>query len=131
MSTSTSTKTKEKPKLKETELHKITSSSKDLDEILKNVKKIDNTCSFVKCKTSIANFAIDCKYCKGRFCPSHSLPEIHGCGEAVRRDEKDKFNHPYVKLNQEIHEKAQTKLTMKLKQMQLDRKSKQGSSSKK
>ncbi|KAL3270245.1 hypothetical protein HHI36_009301 [Cryptolaemus montrouzieri] len=131
MSTVTVTKVKEKPILKdkEADLQKIT-TSKNLDEVLENVKKLDNTCSFKKCKTNISNFAIDCKYCKGRFCPSHSLPEIHGCGEAVRKDEKEKFNHPYVKLNQENHEKAQTKLNMKLKQMQLERKAKQCSSGK-
>ncbi|XP_045474814.1 DNA-binding protein SMUBP-2 [Harmonia axyridis] len=131
MSTITQTKTKEKPNLKnkESDLQKIT-ASKNLDEVLENVKKLDNSCSYTKCKTSIANFAIDCKYCKGRFCPTHSLPEIHGCGEAVRKDEKEKFNHPYKKLDQENHQKAQTKLTMKLKQLQLERKAKPGNSSK-
>lgn len=129
MSTVTINQTKANLKNKEADLQKIT-ASKNLDEVLEKVKKLDNSCSFSKCKTSIANFAIDCKYCRGRFCPTHSLPEIHGCGEAVRKDEKEKFNHPYKKLNQENHEKAQTKLTMKLKQMQLQRKAKQGNPSK-
>ncbi|XP_017772367.1 PREDICTED: DNA-binding protein SMUBP-2 [Nicrophorus vespilloides] len=104
---------------------------KDLDVVLKNVKKIDNTCSFTKCKTRTSDFAITCKYCSGRFCTTHGLPEIHGCGDAVRKDEKQKFLHPGIKLSQEKHSQASTKLTMKLKQMELERKAKPSKSKKK
>lgn len=110
-------------------LREATASS-NLDSVLDKVKKIDNTCSFVKCKNRITDFAIHCKYCNNRFCTTHGLPEIHGCGEAVRRDEKRKFHHPEPTLSKSEHEKANTKLSMKLKQMQFERKAKQASSSK-
>ncbi|XP_028143462.1 DNA-binding protein SMUBP-2 [Diabrotica virgifera virgifera] len=98
--------------------------SKNIDEVLEKVTEIDYRCSFDKCKNRTHNFAIDCKFCKGRFCTSHGLPEIHGCGEAVKKDERKKMLHPEVKLSKEKHSQAQTKLNMKLKQMQLERKPK-------
>lgn len=100
----------------------------NIDEVIKKVKDVDYSCSFPKCKTRTKDFSIDCKYCNGRFCTSHGLPEIHGCGEAVRRDEKRKMLHPQPKLTKEKHSQAQTKLNMKLKQMELERKG--GASSK-
>ncbi|CAH0546277.1 unnamed protein product [Brassicogethes aeneus] len=126
----TETATESKLKNKEKDIKEAT-NSKNLDEVLEKVKKVDNTCSFTKCKTCTNDFAIDCKFCSGRFCTSHALPEIHGCGEAVQREEKRKFLHPEPKLTKDKHEKAQTKLNIKLKQMQLERKAKQGGKGKK
>lgn len=126
----TVTVTKSKLKNKEKQLNEAV-NSEDLDTVLKNIQKVDNTCAFTKCKKRTSDFSIDCKYCKQRFCTTHGLPEIHGCGEAVRKDERSKFEHPNVKLGKDEHEKASTKLTMKLKQMQFDRKSKMGSTKKK
>ncbi|XP_030746521.1 DNA-binding protein SMUBP-2 [Sitophilus oryzae] len=112
-------------KNKEKDLKEAT-SSKNIDEVIDKVKIIDNVCNFVKCKAKTNLIAIDCKFCKGRFCTTHGLPEIHGCGEAVKRDERRDYMHPEPKLTKEKHDQAQTKLNMKLKQMQLERKSKQG-----
>ncbi|KAK5642651.1 hypothetical protein RI129_008818 [Pyrocoelia pectoralis] len=122
---STITKTSEtKIKNKEKNLKKATDSN-DLDTVLDNVKKIDVTCCFTKCKKKTSDFGIDCKYCSSRFCTAHGLPEIHGCGEAVKRDEQRKFQHLYTAPSQEKHNQAANKLTAKLKQMQFERKGKQ------
>ncbi|XP_050311721.1 DNA-binding protein SMUBP-2 [Anthonomus grandis grandis] len=104
--------------------------TKDEDTAINNVKTLDNVCTFTKCKNKTTLIGIDCKFCKGRFCTTHGLPEIHGCGEAVRREEKREYHHPEPKLSNEKHEQAQTKLNMKLRQMQQERKSKQGFQSK-
>ncbi|KAF2903471.1 hypothetical protein ILUMI_02705 [Ignelater luminosus] len=123
--TQTQTKSQEsKLKSKNKNLEEATNSN-DLDTVLNNIKKVDNTCSFTKCKNRTSDFAIQCKYCTGRFCTTHGLPEIHGCGEAVRRDEKRTFLHPHTKLSQEKHAQASDKLAAKLKQMQFERKAKQ------
>lgn len=125
-STRTVTKNSES-KLKNKEKNvREAANSDNLDAVLDKVKKIDTTCCFTKCKKRTSDFSIDCKYCSGRFCTAHGLPEIHGCGEAVKRDERQKFLHPPVKLTQEKHEQASNKLTAKLKQMQFERKAKQG-----
>lgn len=124
--TTTVTQTNEKKIKNKDKALKTATTSNDLDTVLDKVKKIDNTCSFLKCRTKVADFSIHCKYCNNHFCTTHGLPEIHGCGEAVRRDERRKFEHPGgEKLSKEKHSQAQTKLSMKLKQMQNERKSKQ------
>lgn len=97
-------------------------TANNIDDVIKKVKAVDYSCSFNKCKNRTKDFAIDCKFCNGRFCTSHGLPEIHGCGEAVRREERRKMLHPQPKLSTDQHSQAQTKLAMKLKQMQLERK---------
>lgn len=121
MSTTVTETTQENAKLKQKDL-KDAVTSKNIDEVIKKVKEVDYSCSFTKCKNRTKDFAIDCKFCNGRFCTSHGLPEIHGCGEAVRREERRKMLHPQPKLTEDKHSQAQTKLTMKLKQMQLERK---------
>ena len=97
----------------------------DDEEFLREIKVKDNTCAFPPCNTRIVNFSIDCKHCQLKFCTTHYLPEVHGCGEAARRDEKREFLHPHPKLSEEKHEKVSQKLSTKLKQMQLERKAKQ------
>ncbi|XP_066249547.1 DNA-binding protein SMUBP-2 [Euwallacea similis] len=112
-------------KNKQKELQEATTSKK-VDEAIENVKALDNVCTYTKCKTKINLFAIDCKFCKGRFCSTHGLPEVHGCGEAIKREERREYLHPEPKLTKDKHNEVQTKLTMKLKEMQSERKSKQG-----
>lgn len=129
MSTVTQTKNT-KVKDLTSQLKNATTSS-DLATVLKNVQTIDKTCAFIKCKSRVDSFAIQCKHCNNNFCTTHGLPEIHGCGEAARREEKRKYLHPTPTLSQEKHSQAATKLSLKLKQMQLERKAKQGSSNKK
>ncbi|ENN79912.1 DNA-binding protein SMUBP-2-like [Dendroctonus ponderosae] len=125
MSCTTKTTENTHVKNKQKDLQEAT-SSKDEQQVLEKVKTLDNVCTFTKCKNKTNLIAIDCKFCKGRFCTSHGLPEIHGCGEAVRREERREYMHPDPKLSHDKHEQAQTKLNMKLRQMQLERKSKQG-----
>ncbi|KAI4470224.1 an1-like zinc finger [Holotrichia oblita] len=131
MATVTITETKGEKKVKDKNKQlKEATADEDLESVINKVKQVDNTCAFTKCKKKVVDFAITCKYCNSRFCPMHGLPEIHGCGEAVRRDEKRKFLHPDTKLSEDKHDQAATKLQMKLKQLQQERKSKQGFGSK-
>nr|XP_023027798.1 DNA-binding protein SMUBP-2 [Leptinotarsa decemlineata] len=131
MSTSVSSKcfdNEKKTKSKEQHLKEAV-NLKNIDDVLEKVEAIDNKCSFTACKNRTKFFAIDCKFCKGRFCTTHGLPEIHGCGEAVRREERKKFEHPGPQMSQQKHSENQAKLAMKLRQIQLERKPK-GSKSK-
>ncbi|XP_026479097.1 DNA-binding protein SMUBP-2 [Ctenocephalides felis] len=97
----------------------------NLDGILEEVKKIDNTCVFKTCKTKTDLMGANCPHCTLRFCFKHSLPEIHGCGEAAKRDERRKWLHPTEKLAESKKEEVKGKLDRKLKEMQQARKSKQ------
>ncbi|XP_041766772.1 DNA-binding protein SMUBP-2 [Anopheles merus] len=103
---------------------------KNLDKVLEAVKTVDLTCDFKGCKQKTNLVGTDCSFCKDRFCFKHSLPEIHGCGEAVKRKERELFLHPMTgkaKAEQYEKQKAQVRLTQKLKQMSLERKQKPSS----
>uniref|UniRef100_A0A182M5P5 AN1-type domain-containing protein n=1 Tax=Anopheles culicifacies TaxID=139723 RepID=A0A182M5P5_9DIPT len=103
---------------------------KNLDKVLEAVKIVDLTCDFKGCKQKTNLVGTDCTFCKDRFCFKHSLPEIHGCGEAVKRKERELFLHPMTgkaKAEQYEKQKAQVRLTQKLKQMSLERKQKPSS----
>lgn len=66
----------------------------------------------------------DCHHCKKRFCFKHGLPEVHGCGEDIKREERKNFLHPKpVKTirQEEDVKNAKKRLDAKLKDMQVGR----------
>ncbi|KAJ6640780.1 DNA-binding protein SMUBP-2 [Pseudolycoriella hygida] len=96
-----------------------------LDDVLAAVKQLDSTCDYARCKTKTALMFQNCTLCKQRFCFKHGLPEVHGCGDAVRRQEREEFLHP-TPLKTLRHEaelkKARERMEQKLKDMNLARK---------
>lgn len=70
----------------------------------------------------------NCELCKSRYCMKHSLAEVHGCGEAIKKKEREDFLHPKVdtrKMQHQVdHDKAKKTLSTKLKQMELERRAK-------
>ncbi|XP_065367575.1 DNA-binding protein SMUBP-2 [Calliphora vicina] len=100
-----------------------------LDDVLTAVKDVDNLCDFGRCKTKTSLMGQNCDYCHKRFCFKHGLPEVHGCGEAAKKNERKQFLHPKpVKTirQEEDLEKAKKKLQSKLKDMQVGRMQKTG-----
>ncbi|XP_062558483.1 DNA-binding protein SMUBP-2 [Armigeres subalbatus] len=100
---------------------------KNLDDVLEAVKTVDQTCDYKRCKQKTNMMGSNCEFCKQRFCFKHGLPEVHGCGEAVRRQEREAFLHPLPAKTvqaQEDLKKAHGRLDQKLKQMNLGRKAK-------
>lgn len=113
-----------------------------LEQVLKDVKKVDETCDYKGCKQKTNLMGQTCTFCSHRFCYKHNLPEIHSaqlgtkCDEIVKKKERDEFLHPKIDTRsakkKEEHDKAKTTLEVKLKQMQLERKQKpSGSGTKK
>lgn len=102
-----------------------------LDDVLTAVKVVDNLCDYSRCKTKTSLMGQDCELCHKRFCFKHGLPEVHGCGEAAKKDERKKFLHPKplktVRQEAELAQ-AKKKLHSKLKDMQVNRMQKTGSS---
>ncbi|XP_067633585.1 DNA-binding protein SMUBP-2 [Eurosta solidaginis] len=95
-----------------------------LDDVLTAVKDVDNLCDHPRCKTNTKLMGQDCQLCNKRFCFKHGLPEVHGCGEAAKREERVKFLHP--KSAKTVHAEAdlaqaRKKLEAKLKDMQVGR----------
>ncbi|XP_055384019.1 DNA-binding protein SMUBP-2 [Condylostylus longicornis] len=95
-----------------------------LNDVVQEVKIIDSTCDFNKCKTKTNLMGQDCLLCKQRYCFKHNLPEVHGCGSAVKRDEREKFLHPKplktIRQEQELKD-AKKRLNSKLKDMSITR----------
>lgn len=101
-----------------------------LSPVLAAVKQLDSTCDFARCKTKTSLIFQHCALCKQRFCIKHGLPEIHGCGEAVKRQEREQFLHPtpLKTIRQEAElKKARERMEQKLKDMSLARKAKPAS----
>lgn len=105
-----------------------------LEEVLKDVKKVDETCDYIGCKQKTNLMGHTCTFCNHRYCYKHSLPEIHSeklglkCAEIVKKKERDEFLHPKIDTRsakkKDEHDKAKKTLESKLKQMQLERKQK-------
>ncbi|XP_017865046.1 PREDICTED: DNA-binding protein SMUBP-2 [Drosophila arizonae] len=101
-----------------------------LDEVLTAVKTVDNLCDYPRCKTRTSLMGQDCEHCSKRFCFKHGLPEVHGCGEIKKREARKEFLHPKplkTIRQEEEHKNAKKKLNEKLKNMQVARMQKTGS----
>lgn len=101
--------------------------------VLAAVKQLDSTCDYARCKAKTTLMFQNCALCKQRFCFKHGLPEVHGCGEAVKRQEREEFLHPtpLKTIRQEAElKKARERMEQKLKDMNLARKAKPATSDK-
>lgn len=101
--------------------------NKNLDDVLKTVKTLDNTCDFSRCRTKTSLIGQDCALCKQRFCMKHQLPEVHGCGGAIKKTERNEFLKPRptlpisAALRRNEQKDAHSRLEQKLKEMSLAR----------
>jgi len=56
-----------------------------------------NVCQFRACRDSVKTLGRICTFCNEKFCFSHIIPEIHGCGEAA----KSKARADWMKQHQQ------------------------------
>ncbi len=56
----------------------------DFDAICEQFEKLNKICNYDGCKTKITIIGANCQFCRVRFCLSHSMAEIHGCGDAAK-----------------------------------------------
>ncbi|OWF38482.1 DNA-binding protein SMUBP-2-like [Mizuhopecten yessoensis] len=56
----------------------------DFDGLIAAAQKLDEVCGFKKCKVKVKTLGQNCEFCMRRFCLSHHIPEIHGCGEVAK-----------------------------------------------
>ncbi|CAJ0939809.1 unnamed protein product [Ranitomeya imitator] len=52
------------------------SGADDFDALIAAAVKADNTCGFVKCKSSVVTVGDFCIHCSKRYCLSHHIPEV-------------------------------------------------------
>ena len=56
----------------------------DFDAVIASAIRENWTCSYVKCKASVRTLGQNCEYCSKRYCLSHHIPEVHGCGDRAK-----------------------------------------------
>lgn len=71
-------------------------AEEDLDALVSAAIKADNTCGFSKCTASVVTLGQLCQHCGHRYCLSHHLPEIHGCGERARAHARQRISREGV-----------------------------------
>ena len=100
----------------------------DLDSLLAEVTLEDATCKFQRCSKHVSLLGIQCKFCKKRYCMEHSLPEIHGCGDAARQQSRRDIDREVRRQAQGLTDvrrsQLQTKLTKKLEEKSSSRRCK-------
>ncbi|XP_036991202.2 LOW QUALITY PROTEIN: DNA-binding protein SMUBP-2 [Artibeus jamaicensis] len=68
----------------------------DFDALVSAAVRADNACSFAKCTASVVTLGQLCLHCGRRYCLSHCLPEIHGCGEQARAHARQRISREGV-----------------------------------
>ncbi|XP_057583572.1 DNA-binding protein SMUBP-2 isoform X2 [Hippopotamus amphibius kiboko] len=68
----------------------------DFDALVSAVVKADNTCGLAKCRASVVTLGQLCLHCSRRYCLSHHLPEVHGCGERARAHARQRVSREGV-----------------------------------
>ncbi|PHJ22714.1 r3h domain-containing protein [Cystoisospora suis] len=83
----------------------------DIDALLETITKEDWTCHYSegKCKASTKVLGRVCPFCQKRFCFSHSMPEIHGCGNAAAVHARKAFRENGQKERRKDEEEAAKK----------------------
>ncbi|KAJ8252013.1 hypothetical protein COCON_G00213250 [Conger conger] len=56
----------------------------DFDALIDAVVKADSFCASAKCKASVRTMGQLCPFCNRRYCLSHHIPEVHGCGDLAK-----------------------------------------------
>uniref|UniRef100_A0A2K6N1F8 DNA-binding protein SMUBP-2 n=1 Tax=Rhinopithecus bieti TaxID=61621 RepID=A0A2K6N1F8_RHIBE len=84
----------EKKKKKESKGHPSIDlpTEEDFEALVSAAIKADNTCGFTKCTASVTALGQFCQLCSRRYCLSHHLPEIHGCGERARAHARQRIS---------------------------------------
>lgn len=80
---------KRKDKRKKDGGSKASNDHDDLDTMIAEMKALDNTCRYTECKKNVSMLGMRCEHCHHRFCTSHMIPEVHGCGVEAKRKARD------------------------------------------
>ncbi|XP_036391211.1 DNA-binding protein SMUBP-2 [Megalops cyprinoides] len=106
----------------------------DFDTLIDAVIKADNVCASAKCKASVQTLGQLCPFCNRRYCLSHHIPEVHGCGDKAKAQARMRISKEGVlyagsgkkEKSMDPNKKAylQRKLDGKLKDLATQRKAK-------
>uniref|UniRef100_A0A8C4TQN8 DNA-binding protein SMUBP-2 n=1 Tax=Falco tinnunculus TaxID=100819 RepID=A0A8C4TQN8_FALTI len=71
-------------------------AEEDIDALISAAIKADNTCGFPCCKASVTTLGQLCLHCNRRYCLSHHIPEVHGCGEKAKAQARQRISREGV-----------------------------------
>ncbi|NWU71552.1 SMBP2 protein, partial [Pterocles burchelli] len=71
-------------------------AEEDIDALISAAIKADNTCGFPRCKASVTTLGQLCLHCNRRYCLSHHVPEVHGCGDKARAHARQRISREGV-----------------------------------
>jgi len=63
----------------------------DLDTLLASVRRGVDLCFVPTCKQNVKLMGRVCQHCKMKLCFEHALPEVHGCGDAAKKQAREQF----------------------------------------
>ncbi|NWU49445.1 SMBP2 protein, partial [Dromas ardeola] len=109
-------------------------AEEDIDALISAAIKADNTCGFPCCKASVTTLGQLCLHCNRRYCLSHHIPEVHGCGEKAKAQARQRISREGVlypgsgskdkSLDPARRAQLQRRLDKKLSELTSQRKSK-------
>ncbi|KFO74430.1 DNA-binding protein SMUBP-2, partial [Cuculus canorus] len=109
-------------------------AEEDIDALISAAVKADNTCGFPRCKVSVTTLGQLCLHCNRRYCLSHHIPEVHGCGEKAKAHARQRISREGVlypgsgskdkSLDPATRAHLQRRLDKKLSELTSQRKSK-------
>ncbi|NWX17947.1 SMBP2 protein, partial [Aegotheles bennettii] len=68
----------------------------DIDALISAAIQADSTCGFPPCKANVTTLGQLCPHCNGRYCLSHHLPEVHGCGDKAKAHARQRISREGV-----------------------------------
>ncbi|NXL65769.1 SMBP2 protein, partial [Chordeiles acutipennis] len=71
-------------------------AEEDIDALISAAIKADNTCGFPRCQASVTTLGQLCLHCNRRYCLSHHIPEVHGCGEKAKAHARQRISREGV-----------------------------------
>ncbi|NXN16591.1 SMBP2 protein, partial [Indicator maculatus] len=67
-------------------------AEEDIDALISAAVRADSTCGFPPCRASVTVLGQLCPHCRRRYCLSHHMPEVHGCGEKAKAQARQRLS---------------------------------------
>ncbi|NXG50364.1 SMBP2 protein, partial [Psilopogon haemacephalus] len=83
---------KEKSRAKAARSGAGSAAEEDIDALISAAVEADSTCGFPCCKASVTVLGQLCPHCSRRYCLSHHIPEVHGCGEKAKAQARQRLS---------------------------------------
>ncbi|NWR95037.1 SMBP2 protein, partial [Furnarius figulus] len=71
-------------------------AAEDFDALLSAAMEADRTCAFPRCKATVTTLGQLCHHCQRRYCLSHHVPEVHGCGDQAKAHARQRISREGV-----------------------------------